>query len=145
MGWHAYSKLVLCGLASIVLVVGFSLLTHVFRRPQPSRSSSSDEPPQPESHQKKSNIAVPHHFAVMNSRFFQAVNLAGVFICLVLLLVPVTAVFKELIAMQNTSHVYYALTVLVCLVSIAASSLFYSVRKGDLNWKSNLSQDETPS
>jgi hypothetical protein len=133
-GWNVYHIVVSAGVFSLLMPAVLWIISRALsRRPEvvfhPTHSHASGTTPAPALIQSEDPARIGHK---SNPRIFQALNSALILIVLALLMIPCA------VGLPNSKH---GLLCILSLSGLAALALFYGVRKRDLDWLKEKTND----
>ena len=123
-GWEVYYLVCLSALLALLLPLILTLVSFVISSHR--QAVSQNVPDAILNASKKTDKKVLAGLRI-NTRFFLGANVALVLVTMALILVPCVGAFSP-------DSGFRELLGIVTLVAFAAFALFYSARKGDLNW-----------
>lgn len=134
-GWDVYyvvflSAFLALGLPIVISFISMStqIVTKKRRAPHPSLKNADLE---------------KGPFKRVNTRFFLGMNVASILLAMALILIPCAAALQMLATVSSGEGFVRGLVAIVSSGIFLSLGLFYSARKGDLNWLRSFRQPES--
>tara|TARA_Y100000590_G_scaffold468143_1_gene649695 strand:+ start:3293 stop:3739 length:447 start_codon:yes stop_codon:yes gene_type:complete len=132
VGKTPYGYLFVASLVGLVGPAALALISYLFRQKKKVndlKPLSFQQPPPPE---------LPRH---INTRYYIGLSIAGVSMGLILLLIPVAADFRRVVSSEKGLFLK-SFFLLMSMMGLLMVSVFYSIKKGDVNWVHSLREDQ---